>query len=182
MAKLVTFFLIVFTGMAILSGIMEGGGGIVATQLNGDLTAAATTVIVDDVDGYLSADYIVIGDEQILYTGTTTAPSPRFTGCTRGYGGTEAVAHADDSRVYTASASAINNALGFNIAATADSMGLWATITVPWNFLSKTMPRIIMLNWSFLAGELAILAYFFFAAAAGLIITLALYLAGGRRV
>jgi len=39
-----------------------------------------------------------------------------------------------------------------------------------------------MMNYSFLSGQLAIIGWFFFAAAAGLIITLALYLAGGRRV
>jgi hypothetical protein len=39
-----------------------------------------------------------------------------------------------------------------------------------------------MMNFNFLTGNLAIIGWFFFAAGAGLIITLAISLAGGRRV
>lgn len=179
MSKLITAFLFLLIGASILSAVMEGGGGIVTTRLNGPITDADTTITVDSTTDYLDADYIIIGDEKVLYTGTTAT---EFTGCSRGYDGTEAVAHADNAIVYTADSSAVNNALGFSVAATSDTMGMWAAITIPFYFLTKTIPRIVMMNYSFLSGNLAIIGWFFFAAAGGLVITFALYLAGGRRV
>lgn len=179
MAKLISFFLFVFIGSAILSAVMEGGGGIAATALSAAIDDDDVTISVDSTDGFLAADWIVIDDERILYTGKT---STTFTGCTRGYDGTEAESHAIDAMAYTMEASAINNAMGFNIAAEADSMGLWSAITIPFYFFTRTIPHIIRLNYSFLSGELAIIGWFFFAAGAGLIITLAISLAGGRRV
>ena len=179
MSKLITFFLFLFIGAAMLSAIMEGGGGIVAVELATAINATSTIIEVASTENYLDADYLVIGNEKILYTGKTATT---FTGGSRGYGGTEATAHAAGAMVYTADASAVNNALGFSIAATADSMGLWATLTIPFYFFTKTVPRIVMMNFSFLTGQLAIIAWFFFAAGIGFIVTLALQLAGGRRV
>jgi len=158
---------------------MKGGGGIVAASLDGDITDTDTTITVDSTTDYLSQDYIIIGEEKILYTGTTAAT---FTGATRGYDGTDAVPHYDGDMVYTADASSINNALGFNIAAVQDNMGWWGTITIPFRFLFQTLPRIARMNMSFLAGSLAIIGWVWFAMAAGFFITLALSLAGARRV
>ena len=173
-----------FIGCAILSAVMEGGGGIVAVALETTVGADDLTLEVASTSGFLDADYVIIGSEKILYTSISAGGGTEFTvhADGRGYDGTEAVAHVAGAMIYTAEASAINNALGFNIAATADTMGLWSTITIPFFFLTKTLPRIVMMNYSFLSGQLAIIGWFFFAAAAGLIITLALYLAGGRRV
>lgn len=181
MAKLITTFIFIFIGCAILSAVMEGGGGIVAVALETTVDADDLTLEVASTSGFLDADYVIIGSEKILYT-SITATEFTVDADGRGYDGTEAVAHVEGAMVYTAEASAVNNALGFNIAATADTMGLWSTITIPFFFLTKTLPRIVMMNYSFLSGQLAIIGWFFFAAAAGLIITLALYLAGGRRV
>lgn len=158
---------------------MKGGGGIVAVALSDDITAVNTTIPVSSTTDYLSQDYVIIGAEKILYTGTTATT---FTGCTRGYDGTTAAGHSEGDMVYTADASAINNAMGFNIAAEADSMGWWATITIPFRFMFQTLPRIARMNMSFMTGSLAIIGWFWLAMAAGFIITLALVLAGGRRV
>ena len=179
MSKLITFFLFLFVGCSILSAVMEGGGGIVTTELSDDITASSTTIPVVSTRDFLDADYIILEQEEILYSGKTDTS---FTGCTRGYNGTTATAHAEGTLAMTEGASTLNNALGFNIAATADSMGLWATVTIPFYFLTRTLPNIVMMNWSFLQGDLAIIGWFFFAAGAGLVITLALQLAGGRRV
>jgi hypothetical protein len=181
MSKLITTFVFIFIACAILSAVMEGGGGIAAVALDTTIDADDLVVEVASTNGFLDADYIIIGSEKILYTSKTDTQF-NVAADGRGYDGTEAVAHTEGAMVYTAEASSINNALGFNIAATADTMGLWATITIPFFFLTKTLPRIVMMNYSFLSGELAIIGWFFFAAAAGLIITLALYLAGTRRV
>ena len=179
MSKLITFFLLALLLCSIFGAIMQGGGGIQVTSLTSDITAEDAALPVSKTTDYLGSDYVVIGNEKIFYTGKT---ADSFTGCTRGYDGTTASAHASGASVYTADASGINNALGFNIAAEQDSMGWWATITVPFKFFTVTVPRIIRMNMSFLSGNLSILAWIWFTMAAGFIITLALALAGGRRV
>ena len=66
--------------------------------LDGELTAAATTITVDKTDGFPEAGRLKINNEEILYTGKT---STTFTGCTRGYRGTVAIAHSDGDTVST---------------------------------------------------------------------------------
>ena len=179
MTKMVVFFLCMLIACSVLGAAMRGGGGITATQLTSDITDEATTISVTSTTDYLSQDYVIIDEEKILYTGKTDTS---FTGCTRGYDGTTASAHLEDAMVYTADASAVNNALGFNIAAVQDTMGFWGTITIPFRFLFQTLPRIARMNMAFLTGSFAIIGWFWFAMAAGFFITLALSLAGARRV
>ena len=174
-----TFFLIMLVGCSILGAIMKGGGGIVAEALTVDVTESDTILTMASTTEYLSQDYVVIGEEKILYSAKT---STTLTGATRGYDGTDAVPHYDGDMVYTADASSINNALGFNIAAVQDTMGWWGTITIPFRFLFQTLPRIARMNMSFMTGGLAIIGWIWFAMAAGFFITLALSLAGARRV
>ena len=171
MAKLVTFFAFLFVVASILTGIMEGGGGIAATELSADVDDTETTIPVVSTTNFLATDFVIIGDERILYTSDNATA---FIGCTRGYDGTDAVAHSSGDNVYTADASVINNGLGFNIGATQASVGTLAVIMIPWNFFTITLPRLIMWNWAFLQGELAILAYFFFAVSIGFVGSLAL--------
>lgn len=68
------------------------------TLLNGLLSDSATTVTVDSTDGFPEEGRIKIEQEEISYTGKT---STTFTGCTRGYRGTPAKEHADDTEVST---------------------------------------------------------------------------------
>ncbi len=177
MSKLVTAFLFLFVGISVLSGIMAGGGGIVTTQLTSAITAASVVIPVTSTVGFPTNDYIIIGNEKILYAAHNVAHT-QFITLTR----TAPVPHANGGMVYTGESSTLNNALGFNVAATTDTMGIWAAATIPFLFLTKTLPRIISINWNFLGTDMAILAYFFFAVGAGLLITLALSLAGGRRM
>jgi len=159
---------------------MAGGGGIVAAALSEDVTATSISLPLDGgTADYINEDYVIIGEEKILYIGKSETA---LLGCSRGYDGTDAVPHYEGDIVYTADASAVNNALGFNIAAVQDSMGWWGTITIPFRFLFQTLPRIARMNMSFLTGSLAIIGWFWFAMAAGFFITLALSLAGARRV
>jgi hypothetical protein len=176
--KLRGFFLLLFIFSAFLSSIMEGGAGFAATKLSAPAAANAATISVDSTAGFLTADYIIIGDEQILYTGITPLT---FTGCTRGHNGTTAVAHNTDESVYTSDASAINTAMGFNINATRDAYGAAAIVAVPINFFRYTIPHIVSMNFSFMTGELAILSWFFFGSGIAFIITLAISIVGGLR-
>ena len=63
-----------------------------SNALSGALTDVATTVTVTSTTGFSVTGTILIGLEQITYTGLTTTT---FTGCTRGANSTTAAAHAD---------------------------------------------------------------------------------------
>lgn len=179
MSKLVTFFLFMFVGMSILSSVMEGGGGMNSTILTDNCTSTDTTITVQNTNGFLDADYLIIEEETILYSGKTDTT---FTGLSRGQDGTDAESHGLNEPVYTLDTSTLNHALGYNIAATTDTMGVWAVVTIPYNFLTKTIPKLVVLNWSFMTGDLQIIGFFWFAFGGGFIITLAILVVGGRRV
>lgn len=66
------------------------------TQLNESLSSSDTTITCDSTAGFPEQGTIRIEDEIIKYTGKTAV---NFTGCTRGYRGTVAVAHNDDTAV-----------------------------------------------------------------------------------
>lgn len=179
MSKLVTFFLVMLLGTSILGGVMHGGGGVVAAPLASDINATDTTIPMTTTTDYLDTDYVIIEGEKILYTGRTATS---LTGCTRGHDGTTAFSHEAGALVYTADASAINNALGFNMAAQQDSIGWLTVLAIPFNFFAITIPRIIRMNLEFLVGPLAIIGWLWLAMAAGFVITLALMLISGLRV
>lgn len=71
--------------------------GFLPTQLNGALSAGATTVTVDSTKRYQFRGWIRVGKEYIGYEGKTDTT---FTGCERGIFNTEAVAHADNDPAY----------------------------------------------------------------------------------
>lgn len=70
------------------------------TALAGALAAAATgDILVDDVSAFPSSGTIYVGEERITYTGTTTIPSDRFTGISRGENAAGPLDHPDGARV-----------------------------------------------------------------------------------
>jgi hypothetical protein len=69
------------------------------SYLNGAITAADTTLILDSVWQFPTSGTLLIGSEQITYTGTNTDANS-ITGCVRGANGTTAAIHADNSTVY----------------------------------------------------------------------------------
>ena len=69
------------------------------SYLNGAITAADTTLTLDSVWQFPTSGTLLIGSEQITYTGTNTDANT-ITGCVRGANGTTAAIHADNSAVY----------------------------------------------------------------------------------
>ena len=172
MAKLIMAFTFCFVGASILTGFMAGGSGIAATVLDGAIDQDDTTITVDDNSLFLDNDYITIGDEIILTGGKDGTTG--FTGCTRACKDTSAASHADGVQVYTTSASVINSAMGFSIAGTAATFGAFSVIVLPYKFFSRTLPHLVSWNFTFLQGDMAWVAYFFFAVSIGLIVVLAI--------
>ena len=69
-----------------------------ADQLNGAITATATTITVDSTTDFTIGDfYRFIIDSEVIYA--TASTSTTFTGCLRGQEGTTAATHADDATV-----------------------------------------------------------------------------------
>jgi hypothetical protein len=179
MAKAIAFMLLLYFGLAMCVGILAGGGGYAVTALTAGVDDDDVTLEVTSTSGFLSADYIELGGEKTLYTGKTATT---FTGCTRGYEGTTAEAHPVGTAVYTTSASVINSALGFNIAATVDTMGLWSIVSMPTKFLFHTLPNLILMPYQLFRGNLIIFAVILLLIQVAIVVTLAFSFIGARRV
>lgn len=65
-------------------------------KLNGAINNSVTTITVDATSGFTTTGTLLIGTEQITYTGVTTTT---FTGCSRGANNTTAASHSDDAVV-----------------------------------------------------------------------------------
>ncbi|KKM21597.1 hypothetical protein LCGC14_1633800 [marine sediment metagenome] len=140
-----------FVIMQIISFNVEGYGGLAATSLTSTIALDAATVPVTTTSGFLTPDYIVIGDEAICYT-TLTASS--FTNLTRGCRDTEAQSHVAGARVYNETTSVMNEVVGFNIAETMSTSGAIRTITMVPRALLHAVPRLVMWDYSYLEGDL----------------------------
>jgi hypothetical protein len=135
----------------ILSFSVEGEFGIAATSLTTTLDNNDLVVEVADTTGFLTLDFIVIGEENICYTGKTATT---FTGVTRGCQDTGAEGHAAGVSVYNEGSNVVNSLIGFNIA---EAMSTAGVIRVPF-MLATTVPRtfakIISWDYSYLEGSL----------------------------
>lgn len=178
MSKLITFFLISFVLISIVGSIFQGGGGIVTTELTDAIDADDTTIPVISTANFLAIDYVVIGNEKMLYS---SKDATNFYIAERGYQDTAAEAHDERDYVRTAVSSTLNSMAGYNIASITDAAGLWSAVTLPFAIL-KLIGNALWINWSFLGSDLAILSYIWICLGIGLIVTIALSLAGGRRV
>ncbi len=69
---------------------------VVTTDLAGSIDDTTDTISVDDTDDFPATGIIQIEDELIRYTGKT---SSQFTGCQRGFTGTTATAHDNNTPV-----------------------------------------------------------------------------------
>jgi hypothetical protein len=69
------------------------------SYLNNGIDASQTTITLDSVWQFPTSGTLLIGTEQITYTGTSTS-SNQITGCGRGANGTTAAIHADNATVY----------------------------------------------------------------------------------
>ena len=173
--KAIAFFLAALILFGMFMAVLNGGGGIADTNLTSTISSSNVTLPVVSTNGFLNSDYIYIGDEEIMYTGTNATA---FTGCERGFGVSSAVPHSAGAAVYTGEVSSINQALGFNIGQIVTSLGPLSIIIIPFNFLTVTVPRMIAESASFLSGSLgmALLGVLWLCILAGFIISLAIVL------
>ena len=146
MRALITGFMFLMFVGSVMSGVMEGGG-FATTRLTANHTAAVTTLTVSNTEGFLQYGYVIIGNEQVKYSGKS---STTLNNCTRGYNSTTAVSHYAGDKVYSPDTSAINSAIGFNVATTGTTIGDVSVAMVVVNFFRITLPRICSWDYSWL--------------------------------
>ena len=172
MNKLVVAFTVCFVMLSILSAIMDGSNSMVATELAANCDDDDAILTVDSTTGFLdTGGVIMIDSEKISYTGVTAIT---FTGCTRGIEKTDADDHVIDAVVYNEDLGLMNYALGFNIVRISHNAGWMALFDIPWNFATKTMPKLMLWDYSFFTGELVIIRYILMTVSIGFYIAFAI--------
>jgi hypothetical protein len=102
------FLLLIFVGGQMLSLFMEGTTGISNTPLTSDITEISATLDVVNTSAFLPSNFVILGDEDICYTGKTDTT---FTGLTRGCNDTDAAIHSAGTLVYDEGSGFLNRAI-----------------------------------------------------------------------
>lgn len=177
------YMVFLFIIVSIAGNVVSGEVDFARTQLTADIDDSVTTVTVASTTGFPSVGIIVIGDERIAYSSTT---STTFAGSIaqpllRGTEGTEAVAHSSGERVSTVSGAMLNTAATYHVAVIADASGAQAFLAKPVSFF-QLIGSFFFLPLKFLGTDLQILTVFWAVFGIGMTIALFVALAGGRRV
>lgn len=189
MGRTIMFMVFVWLIVSIGGGIAQGSTVIVTTKLTADVTATEEdSISVTATEGFPDTGTIVIDDEHIGYATKTATTFNRTSvlGVTvspmrRGEDGTIAGAHTTGKKVRTLESSMLNSSMGYKMAVMTDSAGLIAFVTVPFAFITLLV-SFLTLPLAFLGTDLAILTYLWAVVSIGLIVTIAISVAGGRRV
>ncbi len=171
--------------VCLIGGTLAGSVPQASTVLTASIDDSVTTVTVSSTAGFANVGAISIGDERMAYHKKTTAPDT-FTGTfwkplVRGASGTEAVAHSAGATVRSVEGMLLNNSLNYNIALLSDASGLMSFVTIPlvvWDIITS----FIFLPLSFLGTDMVILTYIWGIIGLGLLVSVVVALAGGRRV
>jgi len=181
--KAITFMLFVWFMVSIGGGMMQGSTSTATTELTADLTDVGTTVTVQSTNGFPDTGFIQILDERIGYASktATTFKGNAAQPVVRGANDTEAVAHLDGELVRTVESSMLNQSLGYKLAVLSDASGLIAFVTIPITFL-LLLVSFLILPLSFLGTDLEILTYIWGIIGIGILVSIGIAVAGGRRV
>lgn len=177
------FMLFMFIIVNIAGNIMAGEIDFARVELTADIDDADTTINVSSTTGFPDVGMVVIGDERIAYSDTTatTFRDSLAQPLIRGTSGTDAVAHSEGAKVSTLQGAMMNTAADYHIAVMADASGLQAFVAKPTAFF-QLIGSYVFLPLAFLGTDLQILTVFWGVIGAGMLISLFVALAGGRRV
>lgn len=174
MNKLIITFTVAYFFMALIGGIVDGNSAYASTRLTADVDetpATGFTVSVRNTSGFDDAGYIEIDNEQISYSGKTDTT---FTNCIHGWNSTDAASHIEGSMVYSADTGVLNAALGFTVLSTGGTAGTIDVMSFCWNFLTKSVPKLISWDFNYLKeGPLQFLRYFLLCISAGFLFIMA---------
>lgn len=185
-----------FMIVCIAGGVMQGSINVATTTLTaaivldtdadgtpGEAEDDCPDISVSSTEGFPVPGVIQIGDERFSYskvtatTFTETAGQPAL----RAQQGTDAATHAVGAGVRTIEGSMLNTAINHNVATIADASGIWAVPTVVLA-LFRILGSFLILPLGFLGTDLMLIGVLWYTMAAGMLISIVLSLAGGRRV
>lgn len=183
MGKAIMFLLFMWFSITITGNVMQGSVAMSATRLTSDITDVSTVIPVTSTAGFPETGVIQIGTERIAYAATSATS---FTGAlakpiVRGAEGTIAADHNARAIARTVENSMLNQAAAYEVAVITQSDGAWAAITIPMAVM-RLLGSFMVAPLAFLGTDLQMLAYLWILIALGIIIAIAVALAGGRRV
>lgn len=184
MAKMIMFMAWMWLIVSIAGGIYQGSTvTMVATTLETAIDDSATTLTVSSTNGFPTTGTIVIGDERIAYADTTanTFEGNPAQPLIRGSSSTEAVSHEAGETIRTVESSMFNASMGYRLAVLSDASGVLAFVAIPFAFLSL-IASFFTLPLAFMGTDFQILVYIWGVLSIGVIVGIAISLAGGRRV
>jgi hypothetical protein len=179
MAKMFTFIIVLHIVMGFLSGIWQGDGGYTIHELNGDMTAVTTSVIMDTNANFHNGEVVTIGNERMHVTaipagGTTLT-------VVRGYEKTKAVVHKDGAQVYSEEAMAVQGSIQVRVAKIADASGPLAALDVTKQILG-IIGYLLVSPFAMFGSDLWMISAIYTALLAGLLIVVGISMFGSRRV
>ena len=166
------FLLLIYVGAQMMSMWMEGTTGVAATPLTSALTESSTTLNVIDTAQFLSPHFVILGDEDICYTGIT---GTTFTGLTRGCNGTDAAPHKSGALVYSEGLGFLNRAISMQQHDVEADDGLFGTIKGKFRFIGvaaswiSIIPQMVAWDYSYLDGLGIYVKIFLYVLSAGLV-------------
>jgi len=184
MGKGIMFMIWVWLFVSVAGGVMQGSTVIVATtSLTEDITSTDTTITVTSTSGFADTGFIMIQDEKIAYASKTdtTFKGNLASPMVRGASETDAVAHVTGERARTLESSMLNQSIGYKLAVLTDSSGMLAFVTIPFAFITL-IGSFFVLPLGFLGTDLQILVYLWAVLTIGIIVSIGITMAGGRRV
>jgi hypothetical protein len=183
MGKATMFLAFIWLVVSIAGNVLAGNIAVATTVLTSAISSSVITIPVASTTGFADTGIIVIGDERIAYSTTTTTT---FVGTAarpmvRGTGDTDAAAHSSGDRVRTIESAMMNQSMGYDLAVLSDFSGPMYFITAPVAIFSLIV-SFFVLPIRFLGTDLEIISYIWAIVGLGMIVTLALSIVGGRRV
>ena len=158
--KTLVFFVFAFTILTFLSGVMDRREVFLATTLTADISPTDLTIPVASTEGWNSHGLLWIGGEHIRYSSKTDTAFIVASG-DRGfdYGtlDTEPKAHSAGAIVKAPEADILNTLMGYDVKVISTNAGDLAGLgLLVWNFV-RSVPRLIMWDYAFLQGDLALI-------------------------
>jgi len=169
--------------VCLVGGTMVGSVPQASTVLTADITAATTPIPVESTAGFKAPGFIIIDDERISFSELTATEfdGTAWRPVARGSQDTTATVHTEGTAVRSVTGALLNNSLNYNIALLTDASGIMSFVAMPlvvWNIVTS----FIFLPLSFLGSDMVILTYIWAIIGLGLLISIMISLAGGRKM
>lgn len=183
MGKGIMFMIFMWLVVSIGGGVTQGSIITASTSLTVAITDSDTTITVTSTNGFARSGFITILDERIGYASktATTFKGNLASPLVRGANDTTATAHSVGEVVRTIESSMLNQSMGYKLAVITDASGLLAFVTIPFALLSL-LGSFFVLPLAFLGTDLEMLTYLWGVLTIGILFSIGIALAGGRRV